>query len=68
MTETSPLDDRGRFTVDPKWRKRLGRRIYQIWTPSGLLLVPAREMTKEELRRLADMGDEGELAAREEAE
>lgn len=40
MTEATPLDDRGRFTVDPKWRKLLGRRIIQVWTPRGLLLRP----------------------------
>jgi hypothetical protein len=42
MGETSPLDDRGRFTVDPKFRKFLGPRVIQILTPDGLLLVPAK--------------------------
>ena len=40
MGEATPLDDRGRFTVDPRYRKMLGRRIIQIWTPHGLLLRP----------------------------
>ena len=40
MSETSPLDDRGRFTVDPQFRKFLGKRVVQIWTPHGLLLRP----------------------------
>lgn len=40
MGEVSPLDDRGRFTVDPRFRKFLGKRIVQIWTPHGLLLRP----------------------------
>ena len=42
MTEASPLDDRGRFTVEPRWRKMLGPRVVQIWTPHGLLLRPVR--------------------------
>lgn len=68
MAEASPLDDRGRFTVEPKYRKLLGRKVYQIAMPDGLRLVSARALTKEEIRRLANMGDIGEEAAREEAE
>lgn len=68
MSEASPLDDRGRFTVDPKWRKMLGKRVYQIRVPGGLLLVPARGLTKEERARLREIGiDEAEQAARDEA-
>lgn len=40
MSEATPLDDRGRFTVEPRYRKMLGRRVIQIWTPHGLLLRP----------------------------
>lgn len=67
MTEASPLDDRGRFTVDPRYRKLLGKRVYQIPMPDGLRLVSARRLTKAELARLANMGDTAEAAARDEA-
>lgn len=26
--------------MDPRYRKKLGRRVVQIWTPHGLLLRP----------------------------
>ena len=42
MSEVSPLDERGRFTVDPKFRKFLGRRVIQVLTPDGILLVPVK--------------------------
>ncbi|HLE97099.1 MAG TPA: hypothetical protein VI997_06995 [Candidatus Thermoplasmatota archaeon] len=40
MTEATPLDDRGRFTVKPEFRKLLGRRVVQILTPDGILIRP----------------------------
>ena len=42
MTEVTPIDDRGRFTVRPEYRRALGRRVLQIMTPHGLLLRPVR--------------------------
>lgn len=42
MTEATPLDDRGRLTVRPEYRRILGRRVVQIMTPHGLLLRPVR--------------------------
>jgi hypothetical protein len=37
------LDKRGRFTVEPKHRKRLGRHVLQVRTKDGLLLVPVEQ-------------------------
>lgn len=42
VAESSPIDDRGRFSVDPRFRKMLGARVVQIWTPHGILLRPVR--------------------------
>ena len=42
MTEVTPLDHRGRLTIRPEFRRRLGGRVIQIMTPHGLLLRPVR--------------------------
>ena len=40
MGEATPVDDRGRFTIRPEFRKLLGLRVEQVLTPRGLLLRP----------------------------
>lgn len=70
MTEASPLDDRGRFTVEPRYRKLLGKRVYQVLMPDGsLLIVPARKLTLEQKRMLGPAGAaSGDAGAAEEVE
>jgi hypothetical protein len=42
VTEATPLDDRGRFTLKPEFRKHVGSRIVQVLTPDGILIMPVR--------------------------
>lgn len=51
MSETSPLDDRGRITIRREYRDRLGERVVQILTPHGVLLRPVPD----------EIGGKGEL-------
>lgn len=41
MDHQTTLDDRGRITINPAFRKHLGRRIIQVLLPDGVLLRPA---------------------------
>lgn len=70
VAESSPLDDRGRFTVHPKWRKMLGKRVYQVLMPDGsLLLIPARKLSAEQKRLLGSARSaSGDDAALDEVE
>lgn len=38
MDHRTTLDDRGRITIHPEFRKHLGKRIVQVLTPHGVLL------------------------------
>lgn len=40
MDHETTLDDRGRLTIHPRFRRLLGRRVVQVMTPRGLLVRP----------------------------
>jgi hypothetical protein len=40
VSDATPIDDRGRFTLKSEYRKILGGRIVQVLTPDGVLLLP----------------------------
>lgn len=67
MGAASPLDDRGRITIQHELRKHLGGRVVQILTPHGILLRPVPDTLPDKGKLPKALTASGEDAARDEA-
>ncbi len=63
MEATSHLDERGRLTIDPAYRKVLRGRVVQILTPHGVLLRPVADTLPDRGRVPAALRATGEAEA-----
>lgn len=68
MAEASPLDDRGRITIQREFRRFLAGRVVQILTPHGVLLRPVPDSLPADRRLPSAVQASGEDAARDEAD
>ncbi|MHB1260736.1 MAG: hypothetical protein ACYC2H_03370 [Thermoplasmatota archaeon] len=68
MDHQTTLDDRGRITINPAFRKSLGRRIIQVLLPDGVLLRPAARRLTHPERLPSAAGATGEDEALREVE
>jgi hypothetical protein len=67
MTEASPLDHRGRITIQREFRRHLGARVIQILTPHGVLLRPVPDTLPDKGRLPDALTATGEEDAQAEA-